>query len=90
MLEPLTVRRTALEKAKLVQQFLRDIEDENMWIDEKQQQATSTDYGNSLLSVQMLQKKNKSLRNEIDGHKPRIDSVCNVGTYERSDVARLV
>ena len=47
MLEPLTVRRTALEKAKLVHQFQRDVEDENMWIDEKLQQAASTNYGNS-------------------------------------------
>ena len=79
MLEPLIVRRTALEKAKLKHQFVRDVEDELMWIAEKRQQATSRDFGNSLLGVQMLLKKNKSLRTEVDGHQPRIDAVCDVG-----------
>ena len=79
MLDPLVMRRSALERAKTVHQFLRDVEDEKMWIQEKMPQASSTDYGNSLLSVQMLQKKNKSLRNEIDGHQPRIQGVINVG-----------
>ena len=78
MLEPLIVRRTALEKAKLKHQFVRDVEDELMWIAEKRQQATSRDFGNSLLGVQMLLKKNKSLRTEVDGHQPRIDAVCDV------------
>ena len=32
-----------------------------------------------LLSVQMLQKKNKSLRTEIDGHQPRVQAVCAIG-----------
>jgi spectrin beta len=79
MLEPLVVRRSALERAKMVHQFLRDIEDENMWIAEKMPQATGTDYGNSLLGVQMLQKKNKSLRNEVEGHNPCIQNVVDTG-----------
>ena len=79
MLEPLEQRRNQLEKAKRVHQFMRDVEDERIWIEEKMPQATSTDYGNSLMSVQMLQKKNKSLRQEIDGHEPHIQSVLQVG-----------
>ena len=79
MLEPLQKRREQLEKSKRLQQFLRDIEDERMWIEEKMPQATSTNYGNSLLSVQMLQKKNKSLRNEIDSHEPRVQNVMDIG-----------
>lgn len=63
----------------MVHQFLRDIEDEKMWIEEKLPQANSTDYGNSLLSVQMLQKKNKSLRNEVEGHHPCIQNVVDTG-----------
>ena len=62
-----------------VQQFLRDVEDEKMWMQEKMPQATGTDYGNSLLSVQMLQTKNQSLQNEIDSHEPRLGSVCDTG-----------
>ena len=80
VLEPLLVRRSQLEKAKMVHQFLRDLEDEKLWVAEKMPQATSTDYGNSLLSVQMLQKKNRSLRNEIDNHRPYLDSILETGS----------
>ena len=79
MLEPLMDRRAKLERTKRLHQFLRDIEDEKIWISEKMHQAESTNYGNSLLSVQMLEKKNKSLRNEIDSHEPRIISVVDLG-----------
>lgn len=79
MLEPLIERRAKLERTKRLHQFLRDIEDEKMWIAEKLPQAQSTVYGNSLLSVQMLQKKNKSLQNEVDSHEPRIISVVDLG-----------
>lgn len=72
-------RRAKLERTKRLHQFLRDIEDEKMWIAEKLPQAQSTEYGNSLLSVQMLQKKNKSLQNEVDSHEPRIISVVDLG-----------
>ena len=79
MLEPLMDRRSKLERTKRLHQFLRDIEDEKIWIAEKMHQAESTNYGNSLLSVQMLEKKNKSLKNEIDSHEPRIISVVDLG-----------
>jgi len=79
VLEPLNIRRSQLEKAKMVHQFLRDLEDEKLWVAEKMPQATSTDYGNSLLSVQMLQKKNQSLHNEINNHRPYLDNVLETG-----------
>ena len=79
VLAPLQARRSALEKVKRTQQFLRDVEDERIWIEEKMPQAKSEDYGNSLLSVQMLVKKNRSLQNEMDSHEPRINSVCDTG-----------
>jgi len=79
MLEPLMDRRAKLERTKRLHQFLRDIEDEKMWISEKLPLAQSTEYGNSLLSVQMLQKKNKSLQNEVDSHEPRVISVVDLG-----------
>ena len=48
-----------------------------MWITMKMPQATSTDIGNSLQAVQVLQKKNNSLKVEIDGHEVRITELCN-------------
>ncbi|XP_074662524.1 spectrin beta chain-like isoform X4 [Tubulanus polymorphus] len=82
---PLIERRNQLEQKKRIHQFLRDIEDEKLWIDEKMQLATSTNYGNSLLSVHMLLKKNKSLQSEIMNHEPRIHSVCDDGRLMISD-----
>jgi len=68
MLEPLMDRRAKLERTKRLHQFLRDVEDEKLWIAEKLPAAQSTAYGTSLLGVQMLQKKNKSLQNEVKTH----------------------
>jgi spectrin beta len=79
MLEPLQERRTKLERAKRLQQFLRDLQDEKLWISEKMPQATSTEYGTNLLGVQMLQRRNKSLRNEIDGHEPQHNNIMQLG-----------
>eukprot|EP00106_Octopus_bimaculoides_P014006 XP_014781448.1 PREDICTED: spectrin beta chain-like [Octopus bimaculoides] len=76
---PLLVRRSQLERVKRIHQFQRDIEDEKMWVEEKMPLATSGNYGNSLLSVQLLMKKTHSLQTEIENHEPRIDSVIAVG-----------
>ena len=48
-----------LLKKKEAYQFRRDVEDEKLWISEKMPLTQSTDYGNSLFSVQMLKKKNQ-------------------------------
>ncbi|RWS10326.1 spectrin beta chain-like protein [Dinothrombium tinctorium] len=76
---PLQERKMQLLKKKDAYQFRRDVEDEKSWINEKIPLATSQDYGNSLFSVQMLIKKNQSLRTEIDNHEPRIINVCENG-----------
>ncbi|XP_052768377.1 spectrin beta chain-like isoform X4 [Mya arenaria] len=77
--EPLVRRREQLEKVKFIHQFVRDVEDEKLWIEEKMPQATNPNYGNSLLSVQLLEKKNQSLQTEIENHEPRIDSLVVTG-----------
>lgn len=55
---PLERRRAQLEKVKRIHQFYRDVEDEKIWIEEKMPLATSSSYGNSLTTVQLLIKKN--------------------------------
>ncbi|GBP22289.1 Spectrin beta chain [Eumeta japonica] len=76
---PLLDRQRHLAKKKEAFQFRRDVEDEKLWIHEKMPLATSTDYGNSLFHVQMLQKKNQSLKTETDNHEPRILTVISNG-----------
>ncbi|XP_033733759.1 spectrin beta chain-like isoform X7 [Pecten maximus] len=88
--QPLVKRRNELEKVKRIHQFIRDVEDEKLWIDEKMPIAMSNNFGNSLLSNQLLTKKNQSppnrgsgrhfsLQTEIENHEPRIMSVVDVG-----------
>ncbi|CAK9304213.1 unnamed protein product [Gordionus sp. m RMFG-2023] len=76
---PLLERKMRLQKQKDIFQFQRDVEDEKLWLDEKFPQASSDNYGNSLVSVQGLQKKNQTLRSEVNGHEPRIMSLCERG-----------
>ncbi|XP_052105505.1 spectrin beta chain-like isoform X8 [Mytilus californianus] len=87
--QPLVQRREQLQKVKRIHQFIRDVEDEKLWINEKMPQATSSQFGNSLLTVQMHVTKNqnqiplkgdrKSLQTEIENHEPRIKTVVDVG-----------
>lgn len=48
-----------MEDALLLYQFLRDVDDELAWLNEKEPLAASTDLGNSLNAVQSLQKKHQ-------------------------------
>jgi spectrin beta len=76
---PLVRRQRDLEKKKEAYQFRRDVEDEKLWISDKMPLATASDNGNSLFNVNVLKKKNQSLRTEIDNHEQRIHLVCNNG-----------
>ena len=92
---------------------MRDVEDENIWMEEKMNlvsfrfrpfcekeinwlfhnisltrffilffklpQVTSEELGSSLQDVNMLVKKNKTLKSEIENHEPRINFVRNNG-----------
>ena len=72
---PLLLRQRDLEKKKEAYQFRRDVEDEKLWIGEKMPLATSREFGSSLFNVNVLKKKNQSLRTEIDNHEQRIHMV---------------
>lgn len=76
---PILERKQQLIKKKEALQFRRDVEDERMRIKEKIPQAQSEDFGNNLHDVQVLLRKNQSLRNEIDNHEPRIMNICQTG-----------
>lgn len=64
---PKQTRRQALEDSAKLQQFLRTVDDELSWINEKMPSASSTNYGTSLVGVQNLQKKHSALKAEIEG-----------------------
>ena len=76
---PLEQRRKELEVKKEVFQFMRDVDDENIWMEEKMNLVTSEELGSSLQDVNMLIKKNKTLKGEIENHEPRINTVRDNG-----------
>ena len=76
---PLQARKKKLEDSYRFHQFLRDVDDEEAWIREKEPIVTSTNRGRDLIGVQNLIKKNQALMTEIAGHEPRITSVAKIG-----------
>jgi len=76
---PIQLRKQKLTEAMTLQQFLRDIEDEEDWIREKEPIASSTNRGRDLIGVQNLMKKHQALQAEVAGHEPRINNVCLSG-----------
>ncbi|XP_059141379.1 spectrin alpha chain-like isoform X3 [Physella acuta] len=77
---PIVQRKQKLNEALTLQQFLRDVEDEEDWIREKEPIASSTNRGRDLIGVQNLMKKHQALQAEVAGHEPRINNVCQTGT----------
>ncbi|KAH7638391.1 alpha spectrin [Dermatophagoides farinae] len=68
-------RRNRLNEATTLQQFLRDIADEESWIKEKQLLVSSDDYGRDLTGVKNLHKKHKRFENELAAHEPNIQAI---------------
>ena len=77
--EPMQIRRENLEEALLLFQFKRDIDDELIWVEEKQKQVMATDLGNSLLDVQKLRKKHQALEAELAAHEPLLSTIISKG-----------
>eukprot|EP00794_Sanderia_malayensis_P017794 gene17794-19571_t len=76
---PIVERKIELEEALNFYQFQRDIQDENLWIEEKEPVLTSQNFGKSLHEVLRLKKRHQNLCKEIDGHEPIITALCQQG-----------
>ena len=77
--DPIKAKRSKLGDALRMQQLVRDLEDEEDWIREKEPIVASTNRGRDLIGVQNLMKKHQALQAEIGGHDPRIQNVCDQG-----------
>merc|ERR1719225_1094837 len=77
--DPILSRKEELIKKKETFQFKRDVEDENLWTDEKLSLASSQEVGNSLQAVNLLLKKHKMLQQEINNHEHRVNLVMESG-----------
>ncbi|KAI6219065.1 Spectrin beta chain [Aphelenchoides besseyi] len=76
---PLDDRRRHLERRKAAFQFVRDVEDEKLWVDERMPLANAPQLGENLFDCNRLQKNTQSLRNEIDNHEPWINRIAENG-----------
>jgi spectrin beta len=72
-------RRRNLERKKAAFQFLRDVEDEKLWVAERMPIAESSAIGDTLFDCNRLQKNTQSLRNEVDNHEPWINQIRSNG-----------
>ena len=79
VLAPLKAYKARLLVKKEIFKFLCNLEDENIWIEEKRNLGTSEDYHKCLQAVNLLIKKTKTLKGKIDNHEPRIVCVYNTG-----------
>jgi spectrin alpha len=77
---PCAARRKKLEDSLKLQQFFRDVDDEEAWIRDKVPIASSYNYGNSLSSVQNLIKKHSALKAELEGRIKRIKAIEDIAS----------
>ncbi|XP_058678333.1 spectrin beta chain, non-erythrocytic 1-like [Ammospiza caudacuta] len=77
--EPLRERGRSLAAARELHQFRRDLEDELLWVQERQALAMSTDHGKDLPSVQLLLQKNETLHKELQGRERRVSELLQRG-----------
>ncbi|XP_041369234.1 spectrin alpha chain-like isoform X2 [Gigantopelta aegis] len=85
LMAPMVTRKQKLSEAIQLQQFLRDVEDEEDWIREKEPIASSTNRGRDLIGVQNLMKKHQALQAELAGHEMRISNVSQDGSQMIKD-----
>ena len=72
-------RQSLLNEGNTLQQFFRDIADEESWIKEKKLLVTSDDYGRDLTGVQNLRKKHMRFESKLGSNEPAIQSVQEAG-----------
>ena len=79
LFRPIQDRKRKLADALQLQQLVRDIEDEEAWVREKEPVILTQNYGRDLIGVQNLVKKHQALMIELATHEPRIRRTCNEG-----------
>lgn len=76
---PLDDRRRHLERKKAAFQFVRDVEDEKLYINDRIIAISAPQLGENLFDCHRLQKNTQSLRNEIENHEPWVNEIIANG-----------
>lgn len=79
LVEQAIARRRKLEESKKLWQFFWDVDQEESWIQEKEQILSSKEIGHDLATVHMLIGKNKTLEDELAAHEQQIMDVLKTG-----------
>lgn len=77
---PIQARKQKLAESLALQQLLRDIEDEETWIREKEPAigaGLASNRNRDLIGVKNLCQKHQALMTELAGHEPRVRKTCN-------------
>jgi len=77
--EPLEERKMVLDESLKFFQYKRDVEDAQLWMDEKEPILQSDNLGNSLHDVQRSKKRHSNLCTELDGREPLIMALSERG-----------
>jgi len=78
--EQAETRQRRLQEASTVQQFIRDLEDEEAQIKEKKLLVTSDDYGRDLNQSQNLRRKHKRFEVDLASHEPNVENLRQLGS----------
>lgn len=72
-------RRSRLEDARNLFQFVQDQEEEESWLIEKQRICTAAIAAKDLRAVLSLQQKHKALQDEMKARRIKSDQLCDAG-----------
>ncbi|XP_077987102.1 spectrin alpha chain, non-erythrocytic 1-like isoform X2 [Glandiceps talaboti] len=79
LLELAKIRSQKLNESLAFQQFSANVDEEETWLNEKQNLMSSEDYGDTLAAVQGLLKKHKAFQTDFSVHKERIADIQRAG-----------
>ncbi|PAV55545.1 hypothetical protein WR25_20353 [Diploscapter pachys] len=72
-------RHQRLNESEAFQEFLGDVEEEEAWMNEKQQILSSENFGDNMAGVQGLLKKHDTFEVDLELHKQKVADICNRG-----------
>lgn len=72
-------RHQKLHESEEYQNFIGKVEEEEAWLNEKQQILSSPNFGENMAAVQGLLKKHDTLEVDLDVHQQRIDELIKQG-----------
>ncbi|TGZ69187.1 hypothetical protein CRM22_003879 [Opisthorchis felineus] len=75
LIQAVSTKKTNLDQANRQQQFVRNVEDVDLWLGEVEAQITSDELGRDLNGVINAQKKHNLLEADVQAHRDRIDAL---------------